>query len=223
MPTRAASPAASSSTARAFLTPAVRHGRRFGTTRTTRCSRSRKTTSIGNRMKNVWIDPAGSSSRPSPCASPRRPSSPRMRVNGLRATVQRRAYDRVVLVSKHSLQDSTPEAFVMRRRSRRVRRSLIKRSATSPAFAVTYLGSSTNESIERGIGQSRVSLDDCPIERTRRRGHARDSWRSHVVAMYAAEALKFDHNADASHTSNRPVPVASTVVPFDCSRGGETR
>jgi hypothetical protein len=41
--------------------------------------------------------------------------------------------------------------------------------------------------------------------------------------MYAAEALKFDNNADASHTFNRPVPVASTVVPFDCSRGGETR
>jgi hypothetical protein len=41
--------------------------------------------------------------------------------------------------------------------------------------------------------------------------------------MYAAEALKFDHTADASHTSNRPEPVASTVVPFDCSRGGETR
>jgi hypothetical protein len=40
--------------------------------------------------------------------------------------------------------------------------------------------------------------------------------------MYAAEALKFDYNADASHTS-RPEPVASTVVPFDCSRGGETR
>jgi len=41
--------------------------------------------------------------------------------------------------------------------------------------------------------------------------------------MYAAEALKFDHNADASHTSNRPEPVASNVVPFDCLRGGETR
>jgi hypothetical protein len=50
-----------------------------------------------------------------------------------------------------------------------------------------------------------------------------ESWRSHVVAMYAAEALKFDHNADASHTSNRPEPVASNVVPFDCLRGGETR
>jgi hypothetical protein len=50
-----------------------------------------------------------------------------------------------------------------------------------------------------------------------------ESWRSHVVAMYAAEALKFENNADASHASNRPEPVASTVVPFDCLRGGETR
>ena len=41
--------------------------------------------------------------------------------------------------------------------------------------------------------------------------------------MYAAEALKFDHNAEASYTSDRPEPVASNVVPFDCSRGGETR
>ena len=41
--------------------------------------------------------------------------------------------------------------------------------------------------------------------------------------MYAAEALKLDHNAYASCTSDRPKPVASTVVLFDCSRGGETR
>jgi len=41
------------------------------------------------------------------------------------------------------------------------------------------------------------------------------------VAVHAAESLKFEGIANASHTSNRPEPVASTVVSFDCSKGGE--
>ena len=41
------------------------------------------------------------------------------------------------------------------------------------------------------------------------------------MAMYVAESLKFEDLAHASRTSDRPKPVASTVVSFDCSKGGE--
>src|SRR4051794_39399733 len=61
------------------------------------------------------------------------------------------------------------------------------------------------------------------LVRTRRRGHARDVGGGHVVAMIAAEAQKLEPVAEAFCTSSRPEPVASTVAPFDCSRGGETR
>jgi hypothetical protein len=39
--------------------------------------------------------------------------------------------------------------------------------------------------------------------------------------MHVAESLKFEHHPHASRTSDRPKPVASTVVSFDCSKGGE--
>ena len=41
------------------------------------------------------------------------------------------------------------------------------------------------------------------------------------MAMHVAESLKFEDLAHASRTSDRPKPVASTVVSFDCSKGGE--
>ena len=39
--------------------------------------------------------------------------------------------------------------------------------------------------------------------------------------MHVAESLKIEHHPHASRTSDRPKPVASTVVSFDCSKGGE--
>ncbi len=42
------------------------------------------------------------------------------------------------------------------------------------------------------------------------------------MAEYAAESQKFAQHAVASHASNRPLPDASTVASFDCSKGGVT-
>jgi Flp pilus assembly pilin Flp len=39
--------------------------------------------------------------------------------------------------------------------------------------------------------------------------------------MHVVESLSFEHHPDASRASDRPKPVASTVVSFDCSKGGE--
>src|SRR5262249_49135241 len=54
----------------------------------TTCSRSRKTASIGKRMKKVWIDDAGRSRMPSPLGRLRRPRRPRARVKTESATRQ---------------------------------------------------------------------------------------------------------------------------------------
>ena len=74
-PSRAASPSPSSSTARAPLAAATRHGGSV-TTRTTLRSASRKTASMGNRIPHVCTERAGTmrSGRGS-----RRPSRPRRR------------------------------------------------------------------------------------------------------------------------------------------------
>ena len=48
---------------------AIRQGRRSRTTSSTTRSRSQKTASIENRMKNMWIEPAGRKSIPSPGSS----------------------------------------------------------------------------------------------------------------------------------------------------------
>src|SRR5207302_8393969 len=58
-------------------------------TATTESSRSRKTTSIGKRMKNVCTDPHGFSRSPSPSGKDVRPSNPFMRDQGLSASQQR--------------------------------------------------------------------------------------------------------------------------------------
>ena len=76
----------------------VRHGRSSEATFTTRFARSRKTASIVNRMKAVWIDAAGRSSRPSPEGIPLRPSSPRRRANGVSAR-------------RHRSQTTVPSSF----------------------------------------------------------------------------------------------------------------
>src|SRR5436305_1370473 len=89
MPRRPASPAASSSTAKARRHQRVRHAFTCGDTSSTSLSRERKTASIGKRMKNVWIDGAGSISMPSPGGSSRRPSNPFMRGSIRSATVHR--------------------------------------------------------------------------------------------------------------------------------------
>src|SRR5262249_5753147 len=79
------SPAASSSTLFAPKLHASRNGLIAGTIRRTRRSRPRNTASIGNRMKNVWIEPVREIRRPSPGSSPSRPSSPRVRAGRLSA------------------------------------------------------------------------------------------------------------------------------------------
>ena len=53
-------------------------------------------------------------------------------------------------------------------------------------------------------------------------GHANVLEES-VVAERAAEMQKFEDIADASRTSSRLRPVASTVAIVDCSEGGELR
>src|SRR5689334_11966730 len=73
---RAHSPARSSSTAFAPRAAAVRHGRTDSAMRSTRPSRSRKTMSIGKRMKNVCTEPAGRSSTPSSDRRSRLPRRP---------------------------------------------------------------------------------------------------------------------------------------------------
>ena len=88
-PRRSLSPAASSSTARACLRRAQRHGRSRGATPTTRISRSTNTASIGKRMKKVWMAGAGFSNRPSSGSRPVRPSSPFRRATGVAASAQR--------------------------------------------------------------------------------------------------------------------------------------
>src|SRR5438105_3649590 len=59
MPCRPASPTCNSRTANALRHERMRHGPTFSDTFMTSPSRERKTTSIGKRMKNVWIDGAG--------------------------------------------------------------------------------------------------------------------------------------------------------------------
>src|SRR5215207_2099889 len=56
---------------------------------TTTRSRSRKTTSIGNRMKQVWIADVGRISKPSSARSPARPRRPLSRVSGVATTLHR--------------------------------------------------------------------------------------------------------------------------------------
>jgi hypothetical protein len=54
----------------------------------------------------------------------------------------------------------------------------------------------------------------------RRRGHAPKFWRSHVVAKYAAESLKFEHNSGSASSLQSSGLVPSSVALADCSKGG---
>src|SRR3954452_3264891 len=89
MPRRPAVPAGSSSAARAPRQPARRQGRRVSTTLRTTSSRSRKTTSIAKRMKNMCTELVGRIRSPSPSSSVVRPSRTRIRVGAVSATMQR--------------------------------------------------------------------------------------------------------------------------------------
>src|SRR5438270_99245 len=86
---RAASPDRSSRMCFAFQRPAILHGLMSSFRPTTPSSRSRKTTSIGNRMKVVWME--GLPTRRSPSSDPisRRPSRPRRRSRNESATTHR--------------------------------------------------------------------------------------------------------------------------------------
>lgn len=42
------------------------------------------------------------------------------------------------------------------------------------------------------------------------------------MAEHAADSKKLASHLGATYTSSRPMPVASTVVSFDCSKGGVT-
>ena len=88
-PRCAASPAEISNTLFAPRAPARRHGRKSAAIFTTRRSRSRKTASIGKRMKAMCTDDAGFNRIPSPLGSSRRPSRPLMRVSADSARRQR--------------------------------------------------------------------------------------------------------------------------------------
>jgi len=66
----------------------MRQGDNSGATLSTRSSRSRKTASIGNRIKAVWMEDAGRSSIPSDEERPLRPRRPRRRVRAVSARRQ---------------------------------------------------------------------------------------------------------------------------------------
>lgn len=79
-PARSQVPAGSSSTAEARgYSPEMRHGRRLQIRPTTSPVSSRKTTSSGMDMKNMWTELQGDSSSPSPSGRCRTPSNPRRR------------------------------------------------------------------------------------------------------------------------------------------------
>ena len=86
---RSHSPAASSRADVAVFAAASRQGGSAFTTETIRCSGSRNTTSIGNRMKCVCTDLVPGSSRPVPGCSCATPISPRKREANEVATRQR--------------------------------------------------------------------------------------------------------------------------------------
>jgi len=120
VPVAAAVPAGNSS---AFLAPpprAVRQGFMACTIFTTVSLRSRKITSIGNRMKNMWMELQGVMSSPPPGAKSRRPIRPQKRDHGLEATSAHAATvtPRVELVTRMVLIQAGLPA-VLRRRDER--------------------------------------------------------------------------------------------------------
>ena len=102
-----ASPAGSSSTALEPRQAAIRHGGSDATTLSTRSLESRKTTSIGKRMKAVWTEAAGRSSSPSPAGKLLRPEQPAHAGERCLREEAPLADDRSVVIRKRDLRKST--------------------------------------------------------------------------------------------------------------------